>query len=84
MMYDKIVIPMLTLSLIFVFALMTLLGTEASAQGTTTTTSTPVTTPSAPNTGTGGDAPFNYFVLGVTGLITLGGVLYMLRSGRAQ
>lgn len=66
-------------------------GAVASAQTTTDTTGTMQTTattttgtPGTPNTGAGGDATANWIILAVTGIVVIGGIIYLARSPRSQ
>jgi len=72
-------IPVLTLVLFLGFGVVN----QVSAQSTTTVpTTTPTSTlsfPTAPNTGMGGEASANILILGMSGLLMVLGVLYLYR-----
>ena len=59
----------------------------AFAQTTTTdgtASTTDATTPGAPNTGQGGDASVNLFLLAVSGLVVVAGGAYLARRAVAK
>lgn len=62
------------------------IGAMASAQTTDTTTmqTTATTTPGVPNTGAGGDAAANWIILAATGIVMIGGIIYLARSPRSS
>jgi len=58
--------------------------TTTSAGASTTVTTPAAVTPTAPNTGAGGNAAENYALLGITGLIAAAGVTYLARSKKVN
>jgi hypothetical protein len=75
MNYFKKIIPVIALTVFLGFA------GVVDAQGTTTP-STP--TPTAPNTGAGGEAPMNLAILGASGAVALFGAAYLISNRRVR